>query len=209
MNESEKPTPQDRRSKAMQARIIRATITCLDRLGYAETTFARIQAKAGVSRGAITHHFPTRQALVAATAMELLANALGPVERRAKTAGAPEPVRDLITRAWGQVVNSAGGRAMVEILVACRSDKELYHLLRARLQDWDAQSRASITRAYRGAGPEPDDAELLWSMTRNFLRGLVLHEKFVSDPAYLARMVERFADLMESQLIPLPAKDMP
>ena len=46
-------------------------------------------------------------------------------------------------------------------------------------------------------------------MTRNFLRGLVLHDKFVSDPAYLARMVARFADLMETQLTPLPAKDMP
>ncbi|SDC41864.1 TetR/AcrR family transcriptional regulator [Ruegeria marina] len=209
MNESEKPTPQDRRSKATQTRIIRATITCLDRLGYAETTFARIQARAGVSRGAITHHFPTRQALVAATAMELLANALGPVERRATSADRPEPVRDLITRAWDQVVNSAGGRAMVEILVACRTDKELYRLLEQRLHDWDAQSRASITHAYRGAGVDPDDAELLWSMTRNFLRGLVLHEKFVSDTAYLARMVARFADLMETQLVALPAKDMP
>ncbi|MCU9836833.1 TetR/AcrR family transcriptional regulator [Ruegeria sp. WL0004] len=209
MSDSDKPTPQDQRSKAMQARIVRATITCLDRLGYAETTFARIQAKAGVSRGAITHHFPTRQALVAATAMELLANALGPVERRAASADQPEPVRALITRAWGQVVNSAGGRAMVEILVACRTDKELYHLLEQRLHDWDAQSRGSINRAYRGSGKDPDDAELLWSMTRNFLRGLVLHDKFVSDPAYLARMVDRFAGLMETQLIPLPAKDMP
>jgi len=82
MPETLKPTQQDRRSRSTQAKVIRATITCLDRLGYAETTFARIQERAGVSRGAITHHFPTRQALVAATAMELLSRALDPVERR-------------------------------------------------------------------------------------------------------------------------------
>ncbi|MCE8511960.1 TetR/AcrR family transcriptional regulator [Ruegeria pomeroyi] len=209
MPETLKPTPQDRRSRSTQAKVIRATIACLDRLGYAETTFARIQERAGVSRGAITHHFPTRQALVAATAMELLARALDPVERRAAQAASPEPVRDLITRAWGQVVNAAGGRAMVEILVACRTDAELYRLLETRLHDWDRQSRASVARAYIGADPAPDDAELLWSMTRNFLRGLVLHERFVTDPAYLARMVERFAGMMESQLTPLPAKDAP
>jgi len=116
-------------------------------------------------------------------------------------------VRDLITRAWGQVVNAAGGRAMVEILVACRTDAELYRLLETRLHDWDHQSRASVARAYVGADQAADDAELLWSMTRNFLRGLVLHERFVTDPAYLARMVDRFAGMMESQLTPLTAKD--
>ncbi|KUJ76256.1 hypothetical protein AVO45_13180 [Ruegeria marisrubri] len=192
----------------MKAKVIRAAITCLDKLGYAETSFAKIQARAGVSRGAITHHFPTKQALVAATAMELLSNALGPVERRlGAPAGEPAPVHELIMKAWGKVVNSPGGRAMVEILVACRTDPDLYDLLKDQLHDWDRQSRAAIATSYAGTGPEPDDAELLWSMTRNFLRGLVLHDKFVSDPEYIARMVDRFARMMETQLIVAPDKE--
>lgn len=194
---------QDRRSQATKARVCKAAISCLDKLGYAETTFARVQEKAGVSRGAITHHFPTKQALVAATAMELLSNALEPAEHRGK-GGAPMPVHALIMAAWDTVVNSAGGRAMVEILVACRSDRDLYDLLKDHLHDWDRESRTSITRFYTGAGADPEDAELLWSITRNFLRGLILHEQFTGDPAYLARMVDRFARMMESQLIPLP-----
>ncbi|TMV10063.1 TetR/AcrR family transcriptional regulator [Ruegeria sediminis] len=210
MAATDKPTTQDQRSRAMQAKVVRAAIACLDTLGYAETSFARVQAQAGVSRGAITHHFPTKQALVAATAMELLANALGPVERRpGPPDGNPAPVYDLIMTAWDRVVNSPGGRAMVEILVACRTDPDLYDLLKHRLHDWDRQSRASIARSYVGNGPDPDDAELLWSMARNFLRGLVLHDKFVSDPAYLARMVDRFARMMETQLTVLPAKETP
>ncbi|MEX0316384.1 MAG: TetR/AcrR family transcriptional regulator [Ruegeria sp.] len=192
---TDRPRPQDQRRKTMQARIIRAAIACLDTLGYAETSFARIQTKAGVSRGAITHHFPTKQALVAATAMELLANALEPVEQ-----GAPVPVRDLILTAWDRVVNSSGGRAMVEILVACRTDTELHHLLADHLHDWDRQSRASIAASYKGH--DAGDAELLWSITRSFLRGLILHEKFVDDPADMTRMVDRFARLMETQLTP-------
>ncbi|MGE4326707.1 MAG: TetR/AcrR family transcriptional regulator [Pseudodonghicola sp.] len=199
--EKDSPNRQDQRSEATRKRICKATIACLDRHGYAETSFARVQEQAGLSRGAITHHFPSKESLVAATAMELLANALEPVEQR-RTQAAPTPVRDLILQAWDRVVNSSGGRAMVEILVACRSDRALHALLEDQLHDWDRQSRASITRNY--IGEDAEDAELLWSITRNFLRGLILHEQFTGDPAYLARMVDRFARMMEAELHPLP-----
>ena len=201
-------TQQDRRSQATKRKVCRAAIACLDRHGYAETSFARVQERSGLSRGAITHHFPTKQALVAATAMELLSNALEPAEHRSK-ARTPMPVRDLILSAWDSVVNSAGGRAMVEILVACRSDRALHDHLMAHLRDWDRISRQSITRLYVGAGADPDDAEVLWSITRTFLRGLILHEQFAGDPAYLARMVDRFATMMESQLQPMSPPGSP
>lgn len=197
----DRPVPQDQKSKSMQSRIIRAAILCLDKYGYAETSFARVQTKAGVSRGAITHHFPTKQALVTATTMELLSNALGPVEQRTED---PIPVRELINKLWDKIVNSSGGRAMVEILVACRTDPELYLMLEQRLRDWDRQSLLSISVNYVGIEPDPDDAELLWSITRSFLRGLVLHERFVVDPDFLARTVDRFARMMEAQMILQP-----
>ena len=34
-----------------------------------------------------------------------------------------------------------------------------------------------------------------------FFRGLLTHERFVSDPAYLARMMDRFAGIMDAHLI--------
>jgi AcrR family transcriptional regulator len=196
---------QDQRSQAMRTKICRAAIDCLDRLGYAETTFAKIQAKASVSRGAITHHFPTKQALVAATAMQLLSNAQGPVERGDSLDVLP--VYDLIMTSWTRIVNSSGGRAIVEILVACRTDAELYQLLEDSLLDWDQSNLALIAQSYTSANGEREDTELLWSIARNFLRGLLLHEKFVSSPEYLTRMMDRFARMMESQLSVRPTPD--
>ncbi|GAB5438873.1 TetR/AcrR family transcriptional regulator [Falsiruegeria mediterranea] len=196
---------QDQRSQAMRTKICRAAIDCLDRLGYAETTFAKIQAKANVSRGAITHHFPTKQALVAATAMQLLSNAQGPVERGDSLDVLP--VYDLIMTSWTRIVNSSGGRAIVEILVACRTDAELYQLLEDSLLDWDQSNLALIAQSYTSASGEREDTELLWSIARNFLRGLLLHEKFVSSPEYLTRMMDRFARMMESQLSVRPTPD--
>ncbi|WP_170464755.1 TetR/AcrR family transcriptional regulator [Ruegeria arenilitoris] len=198
---SKKPSVQDRRSRDMRAKICNATVACLDQLGYAETTFAKVQAKAGISRGAITHHFPTKQALVAATAMRLLDNAQTPIWNRGRP---PPPVYELIMSSWANIVNSSGGRAIVEILVACRTDTALFGLLEQSLRDWDRSNLDLISGQYVSVTGSREDTDLLWSIARNFLRGLLLHEKFVSSPEYLTQMMDRFARMMESQLQVLP-----
>ena len=43
-----------------------AGIACLAELGYAASTVAVVAERAGVSRGAAQHHFPTREALFTA-----------------------------------------------------------------------------------------------------------------------------------------------
>jgi AcrR family transcriptional regulator len=58
--------PQQDRSRATRARLLEAAITCLAELGYHASTVAVIAERAGVSRGATQHHFPTRDALFTA-----------------------------------------------------------------------------------------------------------------------------------------------
>ncbi len=55
------------RSAATRQQILEATIRCLDARGYGAVTNITIAEEAGVSRGAMMHHFPTRQALIVAT----------------------------------------------------------------------------------------------------------------------------------------------
>ena len=191
-----KPSKKDLKAEAMKQRICAAAVACIDELGYAEASINRIQARAGVSRGALTHHFPTKQALVAETAMRLLQAALSPIKQRGE---APSTER-LVRHSWNRVVNTAAGRAFMEIMVACRTDRALYDVLADDLFAWDRESGASIDALYRGSRVEPDDAALLWSICRTFLRGLIIHERFVSDPEYLARMMDRFAGIMSQHL---------
>src|SRR5688500_14099942 len=72
---------QEERSATMRARLLDATIDCLIDLGYSATTTTVIADRAGVSRGAQLHHFPTKAELVSA-AVEHLANRLGHDLRR-------------------------------------------------------------------------------------------------------------------------------
>ncbi len=201
--ETAKPreTLHHQRSRETREVILQAAIGCLDEYGYSETTFAKVQTAADVSRGAITHHFPTKQALVAETARLLLENVMRPFERRqANPRTEAEPVHDLIMHSWKRMVASREGRAFVEILVACRTDRVLQDMLRDGLTEFDRRSGASITRLYDGHGPDADDAALLWAIFRSFCRGLIIHQQFVSSPDDIHRLLARFAQIMEKEL---------
>ena len=58
-------TQQERREDT-RARLLAATIECLVEHGYAGTTTQRVQDRAGLSRGALLHHFATKEVLLVA-----------------------------------------------------------------------------------------------------------------------------------------------
>ena len=60
------------RSAATQARLLDATIESLVELGWAATSTTEVVRRAGVSRGAQVHHFPTKEDLVLAALDYLL-----------------------------------------------------------------------------------------------------------------------------------------
>lgn len=59
------------RSAATRARLLDATIECLVELGWSGTSTTEVVRRAGVSRGAQVHHFPTKEALVLAAVEHL------------------------------------------------------------------------------------------------------------------------------------------
>lgn len=62
---------QEERSASTQGRLIDAAIECLCDLGYADTTTGAVVERAGLSRGALLHHFRTREALMRAVGVEI------------------------------------------------------------------------------------------------------------------------------------------
>ncbi|MDG3009121.1 TetR/AcrR family transcriptional regulator [Rhodococcus sp. D2-41] len=58
--------PKQDRSRATRQRLLEATIDCLAERGWTATTVAVVAERAGVSRGAAQHHFPTREDLITA-----------------------------------------------------------------------------------------------------------------------------------------------
>src|SRR5438270_13922097 len=87
---------QEERSASTRALLLDTTIDCLVERGYAGTTTTVIAQRAGLSRGAQLHHYPTRAELVAA-AVEHLAIKIGH-ELAAESAALPAD-RDRVSAA--------------------------------------------------------------------------------------------------------------
>lgn len=71
--------PGQRRGREAKEAILSAAIACLLEDGYAATTTLRVQQRAGVSRGKLLHHFPSKRELLAAATRRLTEDRLAAV----------------------------------------------------------------------------------------------------------------------------------
>jgi AcrR family transcriptional regulator len=116
---------QAERSATTSAALIDAAIQCFFELGYAATSTSIVAKKAGVSRGAMLHHFPTKVALVSSVVQETYARDIAAyTEALTNISSDGNSLHKLIDTAW-QCFKSAGGVAQTEIWMAARSDAEL------------------------------------------------------------------------------------
>lgn len=78
MAEPDRPPRRSRGERTADSRqlILDATLDCLVEDGYARATTLTIQARAGVSRGRLLHHFPSREGLLVAACQHLASNHL-------------------------------------------------------------------------------------------------------------------------------------
>ncbi|GAA4628241.1 TetR/AcrR family transcriptional regulator [Actinoallomurus vinaceus] len=122
------PRTQEERRAETQARLLDATVECLAELGWSSTSTTEVARRAGVSRGAQQHHYPTKMLLVAAALEHLLerqrlaferAFAALPAERRNV-----EGALDLL---W-EIFRQAPALALMELAMAARTDETLREL---------------------------------------------------------------------------------
>ena len=116
---------QEERTAQTRHRLLEATLECLVEDGYARTTTQAIAARAGLSRGAQLHHFPTKESLVVA-AVEHLAHKRHAEMREALTAAA-SPARGLELLA--DTFSGPLFLAALELWVASRTEPALREAL--------------------------------------------------------------------------------
>src|ERR1043165_7758903 len=119
--------PKQDRSRATRHRLLETTVRCLAEHGREVSTVGFIAAEAGISRGAVQHHFRTREALILGALEHMFA------ERVALLDAMPE--RD--------------GPARIHAVVSDRVEAIGGELFRAALQVWtvaaaDPEVRAAV-----------------------------------------------------------------
>ena len=122
---------QEERSAATRQLLLDATIECLIELGYAGTSTTEIVRRAGVSRGAQVHHFPTKADLVRSAVAHLAVRQADELtrqyERMKETGDRTSRAIDLLWSAFKGPLFVAS----LELIVAARTDPELRSSLEA------------------------------------------------------------------------------
>lgn len=120
---------QEERSAATRARLLEAASACLLEHGYAETTIARIQEAAGLARGTLLHHFPTRADLMVAATVHLVEQRMAAFRDEALRISAEEDrLQAVIDLAWRDL-SSPEFYTALELWVAARTDPDLQEVL--------------------------------------------------------------------------------
>ncbi|MFT3725661.1 MAG: TetR/AcrR family transcriptional regulator [Hyphomonadaceae bacterium] len=113
------------RSAAMRSKLLDATIESLFEVGYFHTSTVAVTERAGVSRGAMLHHFPSKADLIMAASrhiVELRRNIH--TDRLGKFTTDREKFLYLIDVLW-EAFQTPSGIARIEIMVGARSDPEI------------------------------------------------------------------------------------
>lgn len=165
---------QEERSAATRTRLLDATIDCLFELGFAGTTTTVIAERAGVSRGAQLHHFPTKAELVTTAVEHIFERRLR--EFREAFAKVPADVdrEDAAIDILWSMVSGPTFYAWLELVVAARTDAEL----RAKTAEIGRRFFDDVERTYHELFPGVSEADGFAQIAPHFtfalLEGLAL-----------------------------------
>lgn len=191
--------PQQDRSRATRQRLLEATIDCLADSGWAATTVGVVAARAGVSRGAAQHHFPTREDLITA-ALEYMFDTRMQMAREesvdlpvgaGRTAAVVERLVDYYT---GTLFKAA-----LQVWTAAASDAALRERV-LPLEDRFGRTAHRMAVDQLGVDGSDPAVRALVQATLDLARGLGLADVLRDDSARRAEIVRQWAASLDAQL---------
>jgi AcrR family transcriptional regulator len=144
---------QGERVEAMRARLLGATIECLVESGYSEMSTNDVVRRAGVSRGALAHHFPSKADLVVAAAERLVVPRAGDFRRKFSALPAEQRTVTTALEVLWTFFDDPTFAAFVELNVAARTNPELA----AVLQQTPDQITDVVQTIFRESFPDLSD----------------------------------------------------
>ncbi|MEU6197922.1 TetR/AcrR family transcriptional regulator [Streptomyces sp. NPDC047061] len=197
MGTSERAPKQDR-SRATRQRLLEAAVACLAERGWAGSTVAVVAERAGVSRGAAQHHFPTREDLFTA-AVEYVAEERSTALRALFPQGATVGDRRAVVSALVDLYTGPLFRAALHLWVAASNEDQL----RPRVTELEARVGRETHRIavdlLAADESRPGARETVQGLL-DMARGLGLANLLTDDRSRRERVVQQWAALLDEVL---------
>ena len=171
---AEEPGWQAQKSALTRTQITEAAIRCFVEYGYSQTTTTLIAEKAGLSRGAMLHHFPSKLAIVSAAVEYLHSKRLRAFRKAvSKPSLERDHLRQSLDAYWAHVRHPMFV-AFFELAVAARTDKELAAILRPAQEAFEREwyeAAVEVFPEWKGRGMKFDIA---LDLVRYVLEGMAI-----------------------------------
>lgn len=189
----------DRASRALRDRITDAAVELLIDEGVAKTTTVAVQKRAGVSRGALLHHFPSRAQLLASTIERLVR--LNEQQINESFLNCADPAKDVEQALIALSDNMAKPSylAEMELWTISRNDEELrdalYQAEKAARFDFD-RVVGELLQYWK----QHKNYQLMADLSVEFLRGVAFSDILRKRPEYRLRMISLWVDVIKKSL---------
>lgn len=191
---------QAQKSAMTRDRILDAAIDCFIRLGYGNVTTAKVADFAGVSRGAMLHHFPSKNELIQA-AVEFLHNKLlaDYTERVGKvsTELSVKERNQAGIEAYWQHLSCDLFTAYHELCVSGRTDPDLQKILQESIVRFDehvAETNAQLFSEWQDKG---ELFQLAMDVTKFLMEGMAVGQIVNNREKRVRRLLDYLSDRLE------------
>ncbi len=200
-NLTRKRRTQEERSSETKKRLLEASIDCLNDLGYIKSGTVEIARRAGVSRGALVHHYPSKHDLIVATAEYHWNWIAEEVRSLAMTMHDGQlSLETFIDNLWNKVFQPRVSHASIEMIIAARTNpelrKELVPMLNRLYWDYDQ----IWSQFFRNSGVPTERVEMLFDLTIELLRGMTLQRVLNDDPGYYQKFLDSWKTIVTTCL---------
>ena len=166
------PTQQWLKSAQTKKRLIEGAIRCIVKFGYSRTTAARVAAEAGLSRGAMLHHFENGEALMHAVIAELHEKRLRAIRRSGDIAS--RDVHEIVRAYWDQL-SSPSFTAFHELSIAARTDQGLAQILEPAQAEFRERRYALSIEAFPEWQKNRTNFDLALALSQQTIEGMAIN----------------------------------
>ena len=192
--------PQQDRSRATRQRLLEAAIECLAELGWAGSTVAVVAERAGVTRGALQHHFPTREDLFTAAIEHVAAERIAFLRGRQGSVPPHGPARtEAVVEMLVRMYTDKYFTAALYLWVAAATEEPLRERVIA-LENRVGREAHRAAVAFLGVDEHASGVREAVQATLDMARGLGLANLLTDDSARRARVVRRWSAMLDAAL---------
>lgn len=193
---------QEERSADTRRRLMEATLDGLLDAGYGRLTTSDVADRAGVSRGALTHHFDNKDDLVAQSVDHLLAETTAEIRELAGQVGDGRlSLGDFLDRLWAMFSGRLFFVTLEHVTESRHNDvlrERLVPVVRAFHEELDETWR----EFFRGSDLPAGEVEAALNATLCLMRGMGVQTVLRRDPAYYDGLIGYWRHHLETLIGP-------